>query len=227
MIDHEPLKKSKNTKYTKSPTSIFLHAKTLIYLHHKTKTNKAKYIKAMKKLLSILIILLSVNVVSAQEVQKEGVKSMLSGEIGLSSGVSYEQRLGSNFTTKFSIGMMNEATIDIRPRYLGITPYARMSTRWYASAKKYTGTNNQGLYIGLDLIYLQSSLSMLMPTYAYKLRWSVLVAPTIGYNHDLSDRWSLKGQLSPHVGAALESGGLKNDIGRLGVLLDFGLSYRF
>lgn len=181
----------------------------------------------MKKLLSILIVLISVNVVSAQETQKEGVRSMFSGEIGLSSGISYEQRLASNFTTKFSVGMMNEAIIDIRPRYLGLTPYARMSTRWYTSAKKYTGTNNQGLYIGLDLIYLQSSLSMLMPTYAYKLKWSFLIAPTIGYNHDLSDKWSLKGQLSPHVGGAVERGGSKNDVGRLGVILDFGLSYRF
>lgn len=35
----------------------------------------------MKKLLSILIMLLSVNVVSAQVVQQEGVKSMLSGRL--------------------------------------------------------------------------------------------------------------------------------------------------
>ena len=68
---------------------------------------------------------------------------------------------------------------------------------------------------------------MLKPTYAYNLSWSFLIAPTIGYNHDLSDRWSLKGQLSPYYGIGQESGGLKNEIGQIGVMLDFGLSYRF
>lgn len=196
----------------------------------------------MRKILILLLPLMMCLQAVGQEVNKEnskeGVRSHFMGELGLNSGVSYEQRLGRNFSIVGRVGYdtMLWATLPDGIVFQGIFPAVRLSTRWYYSGGKIDGDINKGGYISIDMGYTHGRHGGIFTGHWNNTPYDGtvnLIQPSWGYNWQIGERLGIKFQVGLTLGSILEGYIWLLDRYRYetrgwnAVVMDFGLMYTF
>lgn len=159
----------------------------------------------MKKFILLITVLCAFSITSlGQEIPKRQIKkertvvmSHFMVEIGLSSGFSDEQRLGSHFSLLGRVGLetMLWATPPDEIVFQGIYPSFRLSSRWYHSGKKRVGNINTGGYVSLEMGYVTGEWGGLFAKRldGYSYNYSInIFQPTWGYNWAFNEHWGLK-----------------------------------
>ncbi len=183
-------------------------------------------------------VLLVVPAKAQEKTPRNGVQSQWKAHLGLESGISWEGRWGTNFLGVASVGMV--MAMDLIParalnpeiEYLAVLlddgwlPYTTLGFRWLPGAGNSPNYNNTGFRIGLDVsaysmkqLALPSAIRKESDAYA-KFR---LLLP-IEYYGEISDRWSWKIKAAPSMGAEFRK---SSSVGRIGIMLDAGVSYSF
>lgn len=162
--------------------------------------------------------------------------SQLSAEVGVLSGVSYEQHLGSRFTAVGKLGLSTSG--EGSPwAYDGVQPAAEVGLRWYFAGVPRVGSN-AGSYVALRTYWTYQPWALLDDdamrhhrtfTYSYSFVW--------GRNWLISPSWSVK----THVGLGVVGRIVTDEqyqqnvatgpytAGNEGLFIpaDIGISYRF
>lgn len=176
--------------------------------------------------------LFSVNV-SSSDVKPA---SQFSAEVGVLSGVSYEQHLGGQFTAVGKLGLSTNGEGSVIG-YDGLQPAAELGVRWYFLGVSPTG-NNEGSYLSFRSYATYQRMAFLDPQphrhnrnacYSFSLVW--------GRNWRIDRHWSVKS----HVGIGVQNfvtsplqdaqnghlDGYKAGIDDPFAAIDLGVTYRF
>ena len=139
---------------------------------------------------------------NAQTINKEGVISMAGAELGIRSGVFYEQRLLHSFSLLGSMGYEARmgATFHSGFAYTGVRPVIALAPRWYFNMSDNNSQNNAP-YVTLELSYSPETGAFLLPKDIHKReKWDITTLLAFGYRHSLSERLMLKGQAGISLG---------------------------
>lgn len=192
-------------------------------------------------LLFLLTALLSVQVFGQDTKWGErpkGVQSHFMAEIGLRTGLSYEQRLGHSFTLLGRMGYdaMLWATVPDGIVFQGMFPTVRLSPRWYYSPSKYDRGINRGGYIALEMSYTYGAKGGIFTGHWDNVKYVSTVnilQPSWGYNWVLSDHWAVKYQVGLSIGQIdqgyieFEGDKIHETRGWNAVVMDLGVLYVF
>ena len=181
-----------------------------------------------------LVLLFSTLSTQAQSSSSRGVKSLAGAELGIRSGVFYEQRLSRTFSLLGSAGygVGSGMTFHSGFSYSGIRPLFCVAPRWYFNIAE-GNTQNEGSYLAFEVSYSPEKGAFLLPENIHQReKWNFMTLLGYGYRYRLSDKLMLKGQAGLSLGYAelQEKQGLfgsdnwksKNEI-----VFDLGLIYLF
>ncbi len=125
-----------------------------------------------------------------------GVVSMAGAELGLRTGVFYEQRLARSFSLLGSVGYEVNlgATFHSGFSYTGVKPVVAIAPRWYFNIPE-NNMRNDAPYITLEASYSTETGGFLLPKDKLKReKWDVTTLLAFGYRRSLSEKFMLKGQ---------------------------------
>ncbi|MDO4691677.1 MAG: hypothetical protein Q4A64_02260 [Porphyromonadaceae bacterium] len=166
---------------------------------------------------------------------QQGVKSLMGAEVGILNTVFYEQALSTRWIVKAHIGAVLNAGYVFNGSnkgfyYDGLTPSMGLQGRWYHSAVKYSGTNNNGGFLALGINYLWNKYTFLTNTPLSEYHMGTIsLTPGWGYNRDLTDRlgikffsgFSINWNVQKYVAYEVEC-----QRSSLPLVIDLGLTYR-
>lgn len=170
----------------------------------------------------------------AQSTNNEGVVSMAGAELGIRTGVFYEQRLSHAFSLIGSLGYEARmgATLHSGFSHTGVRPVMALASRWYMNIPDNNSQNNVP-YIAFELSYSPEMGAFLLPKDLVKReKWDVIALLAFGYRHSLSERFILKGQAGLSLGYSKlhqEQGlfDVKDWKGKNEIMFDLGIIYKF
>lgn len=168
----------------------------------------------------------------AQE-SPQGVRSIFGAELGLNSGIFYEQRLSDHFTLRASLGYHSTLSLDKSIFYQGFTPAARLSGRWYMSAIKKSNTNNNGFFLALETFYWEGGKAVIFApkNNRFPLKRALGLYYSLGYNYDITEKIFLKAQAGLAHGLIFLDNNKTfygtTDMGKLDLMVDLGVCFRF
>ena len=196
---------------------------------------KRHFFKSTTVLGILCVRLLFINGATAQNV-RDGVVSQWEVELGMKTGIGYEQRLSDHLLLKanlservlsvLSVGTttgQNEGKKRLKAQgaFLGWVPVVDLSARWHPNP----GHRNSGFYLGLGVEYQQISWRLggsIDPETKFGLGLNL----PIGYKYHISERWGIKAEILPEIVSFSKSDNQPYG-GFLGLSADIGVTYNF
>lgn len=133
----------------------------------------------------------------AQTSKNNEVISLAGAELGVRSGVFYEQRLSRSFSLVGSAGygIGTGLTFHSGFSYTGIRPVLAIAPRWYFLIPD-NNTQNNAPYITFEVSYSPETGAFLLPKDINKReKWNLGTVLAIGYRHSVAEKLMLKSQL--------------------------------
>lgn len=177
----------------------------------------------------------------------------LLAEVGMRTGITFEHALGKRWTIRYGLGEMIRANLQpysVAPapkcdnpymgdcysgdegkrmlifvgEYHGISPYLNVGFRWYARPS----STNSGFFAGFDMVYCHDAWKIAKDRDKdpYKLSYTFMMSPNLGYNYSVTDHLNIKAVLLPSFGIAYAAGP-KSTYGILTLTGDLGITYSF